>query len=149
MEKDNAAKSITVIVVCHNSEGDADVYEAPMRVRLSDIKNGIHHKLAISSAREDGYREPFVCFDDVKSAHKLARITEPMDSRFLRFGQLVAEIGRRLPLDRKTLDDISEALGMTSHQLIETFELAEDLRQSVESGNWKQKVPLAIRPLLH
>ena len=59
-------RTVRMIVVCHNSNGEPDFYFCKVRCTFEEYNEGEHYALAHQKAQEKGYSGPFVtiCEDD-------------------------------------------------------------------------------------
>jgi hypothetical protein len=61
MEKN---QNIKMFVSCRNANGSADMFVCVVEVTQDQFDNGEHYDLACDQAEQNGYEQPFLCYDE-------------------------------------------------------------------------------------
>jgi hypothetical protein len=58
-----------IAIACTNANGEADMTIVTVTATAEEIENSVHYERAIEQAEEEGYSQPFVCFDQYEQAN--------------------------------------------------------------------------------
>jgi len=90
-----------IIIACRNASGSSDMFVTTVNATDIEYENGVHYDRAEEVAKEQGYEEPFISYDEsehsniarqipelntpieVKISHKGDQVKEPVDAFIL------------------------------------------------------------------
>lgn len=56
-------EKLTIAVACVNAGGESDIAIVEVEATETEMLDDIHLERAVEAAENDGYCEPFICFD--------------------------------------------------------------------------------------
>ena len=67
-------KSLKIAVACRNASGMADMPVFAVTVTEEEYSLGIHYDKAENMAKDEGYEDPFLCYDPAEQKALLAAV---------------------------------------------------------------------------
>lgn len=62
--ENNQKRKMKMLVSCLNANGSADMFACEVDATEDQYKLGEHYELAIGMAEQNGYEQPFLCYDE-------------------------------------------------------------------------------------